>query len=91
MLKKDINVLHAKLDHPSKVITHANGCIMKLVAQVHLSPVNIVLWERQKGGVSKKAVEHSKILEERLFFDISSPLTPTDSNDYVWSYFQKKV
>ena len=30
--------------------------------------------------MNKKTVEHSKILGERLFFDISSPLTPT-----LWS------
>ena len=56
----------------------------------------------KKGGVCKKAVACSKILGERLLFDISSPSTPTfvgkkhwllvieDSTDFTWSYFLKK-
>ena len=31
----------------------------------------------KKGCISKKAVECFKILRERLFFDIGSPLIPT--------------
>ena len=53
-------------------------------------------------GVSKKVVASSKILGDRLFFDISSPSTPTfggkktwllameDSNNYAWRFFLKE-
>ena len=60
------------------------------------------LEKAKKRGVSNKAVACSKILGERLFFDISSPSTLTfggkkhwpivmeDSNDYAWSCFLKE-
>ena len=53
-------------------------------------------------AVSKKAVPCLKLLGERLFFDISSPSTPTfgskwhwllvidDSSNYIWSFFLKE-
>ena len=42
------------------------------------------LGKAKKGTVHKKAVECSKILGERLFFDISSPLTPTVGGKKHW-------
>ena len=53
----------------------------------------------KKTGVSEKAVAHSKVWGERLFFDINSRLTPTfggkkhwllvveASTDFAWIYF----
>ena len=57
--------------------------------------LDCTLRKAKKIGVSKKTVDCSKVLGERLFFDISSPSTPTfegkkhwllvveDSRDYV--------
>ena len=63
--------------------------------------VKIVPWEKTKQQkVSKKAVAWLKVLEEMLFFDISSHstfcgkkhclLVMDDSSDYVWSFFLKE-
>ena len=53
--------------------------------------------------MSKKAVAQSKILGERLFFDISSPSAPTfgskkqwllimdDSSNFIWSFFEREL
>ena len=98
--KKDINILDAELGHPSKVITYATGRAMKL----HLTGMfslceYYALGKARKGNISKKTAERLKSFGERLFFDISSPSTPTiggkkhwllvmkDSIDYAWSYF----
>ena len=45
---------------------------------------NCTLGKTKKGGVSKRAVDHSKILGERLLFDISSPSTPTFGGKKHW-------
>ena len=42
------------------------------------------LGKATKGCISKKAVDCSKILGEKLFFDISSPLTPTFGGKKHW-------
>ena len=61
------------------------------------------LEKAREGNVNKKVVlDHSTIFGERLFFDISSPFTPTlrdkkhclfvveDSTGYAWSYVLKE-
>ena len=58
---------------------------------------------KKKGGVNKKAVKHSKILKEKLFFKMSTPMTTSfggkehgllvmeDSTDFAWGYLNRKV
>ena len=61
--RKDINVLHAELGHPSEVITQAKVQECNFISQVCLSLVKIVLWEKAKNsGIIKKDIEYSKIL-----------------------------
>ena len=60
------------------------------------------MWKAKLQGVSKTDVSWSKILGERLFFNISFPSNPTfgskkhwllaidDSSDYAMSFFLKK-
>ena len=60
------------------------------------------LGKAKQWAVSKKAVPCSKILGERLFFDISYPYTPTfdskqhwllvidDSSNVIWTFFLNK-
>ena len=58
------------------MITQATGTAMGL----HLTGV-FESWlstrKGKKGSISKKAVKQTKILEEKLLFDISLPLTTT--------------
>ena len=70
--KKVASNLHTKLGHPSKVITNATAKII-----IYLDHVKITLNKAKEGCISKMVVVHFKILGERLFFDISSPFTPT--------------
>ena len=88
--KKDINDLHAHLGHPSIWI-----CLTGMFRLWE----NCALGKAKKGFISKKAVVCSKILAAKIYFDISSPLTPTfgdkkhlllvveDSTNYAWSNF----
>ena len=100
MLKNDINVLHAELDNPSEVITHATGRVMGLHFTGTLNPCeDCALGIAKKKVSAKKTVHCSKILGERLFGDISSPFTTTlggkkhwlfimeGSTNYAWCYF----
>ena len=80
-IQKDINVLHAELGLPSKVITHATGRAMGLYLTGTFKPCEDCA---QKGCVSKKAVVLSKIFGERLFFDISSLWTPSFGSKKHW-------
>ena len=60
------------------------------------------LGKAKQQGVSIKAAAWSTFLGERLFFDTSTPLTPTfgsknhwllvmdDSSNYIWSFFLKE-
>ena len=97
-MKKDISILHAELGHPSKVIIFTTGRVINFYHTGLLHPCeDCALGKAKKGNVDKKAVDHSKVLEERLFFDISLLLTPTlggknhwllvieDGTDYVWN------
>ena len=101
--KKNINDLHIELGHPSKSITNATTKAMGIQVMGTFKPCkNCTLGKAKWQGVSKKAVAWSKTLGERLFFDISSPLTPTfggkkhwlfvvdDSSNYVWSFYLKE-
>ena len=101
--KKNINDLHIELGNPSKVITNATTKLMGIqVTNTFKLFEDCALGKANKSRVCKKAVACSKILEERLFFVISSPSTSTfggkkhwllvieDSTDYVWSYFSKE-
>ena len=100
-IKKDINVLHAKLGHPPEVITHATGQAIGC----HLTGMFNSFDHCALGKAIRAASvrwQYSKILGQRLFFNISSPLTPTlgdkkhwlliveDNINYAWSYFQKE-
>ena len=102
-IKKDINILHAELGHPSEVITCATGKAMGLhLTDMFKSCEDCTLGKEEQGCMSKKAVECSKLLRERLFFNINSPPTPNlegkmhcllgieDSMDYAWRYFLKE-
>ena len=78
MQKKDSNAPHAELGHPSKMITGATGRAMVLHITGTFDPCeDYVLEKVKKSEVSNKAVKCSKILGERLFFNISSHSTPT--------------
>ena len=60
------------------------------------------LSKAKEQDVSKKAVAQSKLLGERLFFEISSPSTPIfggqkcwlliidDNSHFIWSFFLKE-
>ena len=76
--KKNVNNLHAKLGHPSEVITHATIKLMHMeVTSTFKLCEDCALRKDKKGRVCKKAVAHSKIMGGWLFFNISSPSTPT--------------
>ena len=76
--EKEINIWHAELGHPSEVITWATGWDMGYHITVTFRPCeDCVLGYAKKVVLHKKTVEHSKVLGERLFFNISSQLTPT--------------
>ena len=101
--KRNINNLHIELGHPSETITHATTKALDIQVIGIFQPwKDCALGEAKQWAVSKKAVHHSKILGERLFFDISSPSTPTfggkhhwllfidDYSNYSWSFFLKE-
>ena len=101
--RKNINDLHVKLGHPSKSITHATVKAMGIQVTGDLKPCeDSALGKTQMSGVSKKVVAYSKILGEMLFFNISSPSSPTfwgkmlwllvmeDINNLVLSFFLKE-
>ena len=101
--KKNISDLHIKLSHPSISITHATAKAMGIQVPGTIKPCDdYALGKAKQCGVSKKAVAQSKILEERLFFDISTCSTPTfegkkhwllvmdDSSNYALSFFLKE-
>ena len=89
--KKGSNFLHAEVSHPLEVITRATKELWDFISLGCLSLVKIVF--------GKKAIKCSKVLRKRLFFDISSPLSPTfgskkhlllvmeDITDFGWSHF----
>ena len=102
-LKKNINNLQVELGHPSKSITHATAKALDIEITSTFKPYeDCTLGKAKQQAVSKKAVPHSKILGERLFFDISSPSTPTfgsmkhwllvidNNSDFIWSFFLKE-
>ena len=97
---KDIIILHAELGHPSKATTEVISRTMGLnLTGTFKLCGDCALEKDKKSGAGKKAVEYSKILRERLFFDISSPSTPTfggmnhwllakeDSSDFVCFHY----
>ena len=83
--KKNINYLHVQLGHLSEVITQSTAkafgiqvtCIFKLCE-------DCALGKAKQYAVSKKVVHCQQVLEERLFFDISSPSTPTFGGKHHW-------
>ena len=86
--KKNINDLHVELGHPSESITHATTKTLSIQVTVTFKPCeDCTLGKAKQWAVSKKAVPWSKILGERLFFNISSFSTPTfvidDSSDFI--------
>ena len=67
------------------MITQAIGRAMGLVLTDILQCwEDYALGKSQKCGMSKKAVEHSKIVVEKLFFDISAPSNPTIDSEKHW-------
>ena len=101
--KKNINNLHIELGHPSKTITHITAKALGFQVTGPFKPCeDCALGKAKHQSVSKNAVPRSKILGERLFFNISSPSTPTfgrerhwllvmdDYSNYSWSFFLKK-
>ena len=102
-LQENINELHVELSHPSESITHATIKAMNIQVTGTFKPCEVcALGKAKQQWESKNAVVWSTILGWRLFFDISSPSTPTfghkkhwlividDSSDYVWSFFLKE-
>ena len=78
LYKKNINDLHAELGHTSKTITHATAKAMDIqLTSTFKSCEDCTLGKAKKIRESKKTVGCSKILGEMLFFDVSSPSTPT--------------
>ena len=89
---KNVNSIHAKLGHSSKVIVHTTAKSMGIQVTGTFKPCEDCAWGKaKKGGVSKKAIVHSNILWERLFFDISSPSTPTFGGKKHWLLVWKIV
>ena len=101
--KKNINDLHIELGHPSKTITHITAKALGIQVTGMFEPCeDCALGKAKQWSVSKKAVPWLQILGERLFFDISSPSTPTfggkhhlllvinDCSNYSWSFFLKE-
>ena len=98
--KHDINDLHVALGHPSEAITRSTTKnFNRQVTSTFELCEDCTLGKAKQQAVSKKAVPCSRILGEWLFFDISSPSTPTfggkrhwllmidDHSDYCWSFF----
>ena len=86
-----------------KFITHATAEAVGIKATNTFKPCeDCTLGNAKKRGVSKKAADELKIWGERLFFDVSSPSTPTfggkkhwllvmeESSNYAWSFFLKE-
>ena len=96
MQKKHINILHAELGHPSKVITHATGRAMGLNLTGRFNHhKDFALEKAKESNICKKSIKSSKIFRQKQFFHISSPMTLTlegkkhsllimeDSTDYA--------
>ena len=68
-IENNINILHTKHDHPpSEVIKYATSGAMGIHLTGMFKPCDdCTLKKKEKGWVSKTDVEHSKILEEKLF------------------------
>ena len=77
--QKNINDLHIEFGHPSEVIIHATVKSMGIqVTGTYKQCDDCTLGKAKKGRICKKAVACSKLLGERLFFNISS------LNSYLW-------
>ena len=75
--KKNINDQLAELGHPSEVITHAMIKLMNIKVADTFKPCGDCAFEKAKKLESEKSLLLLKILDERLFFDISLHSTPT--------------
>ena len=83
--KKNINDLHVELGNSSESITHATALALGIqVTSTFKLCEDCTLQKAKQQGVSKTAVAWSTILGERLFFDISSPSTPTFGSKKHW-------
>ena len=71
--------------HLLEVITQATGRVigLNLIGTVK-SCEDCALRKNIKVSMSKEVIEHSKMLGERVFFDIASPLTPTYVDKKHW-------
>ena len=98
--KKNVNNLHVKLGHQLETITWSTAKATGIQVTGMFKPCeDCALGKAKQCAVSKMAVPHSHILGERLFFDISSPSTPTfggkrhwllvinNCSNYCWSFF----
>ena len=101
--KQDINDLHIELGHLLQAIMRSTTKSFGIKAPSTFKPCeDCALGKAKQRVVSKKAVPCSQILGERLFFDISSPTTPTfggkrhwllvidDYSNYCWSFFSSE-
>ncbi len=97
-ITRDINEYHKALGHPSESITHATAHAEGILLKGNFNPCeDCALGKARQVKMSKKAVPKSTNKEERLFIDISSPLTKSmcskqhwlldldDCTDYCWS------
>ena len=78
LTKQNANNLNIEVGHPSKAITRSTAKALGIQVTGRFNPgEDCALGQAKQWAVSKKAVPCSQILRERLFFDISSPSTPT--------------
>ena len=101
--RKNINDLHVKLRYPSESITCATAKALGIqVTSMFKLCEDCASGKAKQCDVNESAVPCSKILGERLSFDISSPSIPTfsskqhwllvvdDCSDFIWSFFLKE-
>ena len=98
--KKNIKDLHVEVGHPSKSIIHATTKALGIQVTGTFMPCeDCILGKAKQRAISKKAFVQSKFW---LFFDMSSPSTPTFggkkhwlliidvSGNFIWSFFLKE-
>ena len=74
--RNNVNVLNAKLGHPSEEITQDTEQAVEFCITSMFNPVKIMLREHKKTELVKRG--------ERKFFDISFPSTPTLGGEKNW-------
>ena len=83
--KRDMYILHAELSHCLEVITQATGLAMEFHHTSMLKPCeDYDLGKTIKVGSVNRLIMCSKILGERLLFEISTSSTPTFVSTKLW-------